>query len=347
MDRTAFQFGRPVPDGRVGPTNADEAKAQRLNSAAPFPGRKSWAKSEERSPRASFNSAAPFPGRKRGGRLREGGARAGLQFGRPVPVGRKSPGMGAGVTGRRPGTFNSAAPFPGRKRGERGQLRCADRGTLPSIFGRPVPGTEELSRREVDGKARQVPSIRPPRSRDGRGRGVHCGECSILRPSIRPPRSRDGRGWVTRPELIKYGFLQFGRPVPGTEEPLHVQHFGLIGRTVNSAAPFPGRKSNHRRWLRVGDGPPSIRPPRSRDGRAGGVPESEGVRKPRFGRPVPGTEELPDWPPYAVEDTRCPSIRPPRSRDGKSAQWLKQASTHANLHPAAPFPGRKSLRRRP
>ena len=112
----SLQFGRPVSGtGREGNDGKMGNGATSFNSAAPFPGRKSATRPIDR---GIVRPASIRPPRFRDGRGSRWESscrsRARLQFGRPVS-GTEESGSSA-HSGRRARRFNSAAPFPGRKR---------------------------------------------------------------------------------------------------------------------------------------------------------------------------------------------------------------------------------------
>ena len=167
--------------------------------------------------------------------------------------------------------------------------------------------------------------------------------------------------------------LQFGRPVPGTEEGKDVRlgKHGLDGvHGFNSAAPFPGRKSgwiSHVKTASIMARGFSLRLPRSRDGRARNKRISQSAKGVmacftpllapfRDGRAlvgvaeiatperdsitVPGTEERATANQEQLTATGA-SIRPPRSRDGREAGSGAHGQAAGGFNSAAPFPGRK------
>ena len=215
-----------------------------------------------------------------------------------------------------------------------------------------------------DNSTPPIPSIRPPRSRDGRGHTPRGTPSALHQPSIRPPRSRDGRGGAACSAC-------------GCAWPF------------NSAAPFPGRKSRSRGASFASSIVPSIRPPRSRGrkrrltctcsrtaldlqfGRP--VPGTEEARRPasqrhglfglQFGRPVPGRKR---WRAHSMltrptaftpaapfpwdgrgnfSRSSCahgetPSIRPPCSRDGRVGEGPDGPPTQfMTLQSGCPVPG--------
>ena len=112
--------------------------------------------------------------------------------------------------------------------------------------------------------------------------------------------------------------LQFGRPVPGTEEAAFLpgRQGGLWRSFIWPDAPFPGRKRRDWSCCCPEGSDASIRPPRSRDGR---------VPTPDIGKPGISSS----------------SIRPPRSRDGRGSKRERPPRHRQCFNSAAPFPGRK------
>ena len=287
-----------------------------LHLAAPFLGRKRSRRPAAGLEGSALHSRPPRSGRKippESGLSREELLGSGCRLDGRVPPQRRNPPESC---------FNSAAPFPGRKsatlpdqavrspccsirpprsRDGRDPSARLHRQPGPQLqFGCPVPGTGRGARRHAWKHDERSASIRPPRSRDGRvGReGAVLTTGTIA--SIRPPRSRDGRADAFSQLRTEIDKLQFGRPVPGTEEPRAGSDDEVKTVRFNSAAPFPGRKSRLRK----------------RPGTLAG--------RLQFGRPVPGTEELSSSQPRK-RPSPAASIRPPRSRDGR-VRWQRASS---------------------
>ena len=137
-----------------------------------------------------------------------------------------------------------------------------------------------------------------------------------MQASIRPPRSRDGRGhFPVDIRLARLGFNS-AAPFPGRKSGQH-KLAAAPAANFNSAAPFLGRKSRVAVLAgRACRDRTSIRPPRSRDGRAAGGPRRPDRRCDfNSAAPFPGRKR---GSPVARICCRCwTSIRPPRSRDGR------------------------------
>ena len=162
--------------------------------------------------------------------------------------------------------------------------------TGPPLF----PWTEEPSSPVCfPPRADRRKSLRLPRSWDGR---------AVSGTAIRPdhpgasisaaPVPVDGRvALLCSPERAARR-LQFGRPVPGTEEALGAATWATTRLASTLAAPFPGRKSGG--GGAGADGVEPASPGAPVPGTEEEMPCSIGFAPTvalQFGRPVPGTEE--------------------------------------------------------
>ena len=288
----------------------------------------------------ALHPAAPFPGTEE---IRAAAEPAttrpgGFTPGRPVP-GTEERRRDAGST--RAEELQFGRPVPGDGRAPFRFPRVSAERTLQ--FGRPVPGTEELS---------YLVDRLPDR-----------------RASIRPPRSRDGRAEESRRKSRLPSFFTPAAPFPGRKRTTAEARRRPVREGFNSAAPFPGRKSRTQAAAFAGERA-SIRPPRSRDGRGGGVAQSGRARSPAWrlhsGRPVPGRKSGWSWgwlldgscfnsaAPFPGRKRPTPIAAPFPDRGGfnSAAPFPGRKSRsihpiepvrHALLNSAAPFPGRKSV----